>query len=189
MGLIEIRVGRGIYVRRVDVDSFLDKTIKPVIDVTSEMEDLFEVREILEVAVVELAAKRRTEEQLEQMFEQLESDRKRAELGSHRAEDAIHFHQSLFEASQNAVLASLVNVVAELIRYRENPQPGREAAMRDLAEHTSIYEAVRDRMAPDAVRAMRNHLRKAAENIRARRELSKDGQPAAGSAKGIFAGN
>ena len=38
IGLIETRVGRGVYVQEIDVETYLNQTVKPVLDVSSELD-------------------------------------------------------------------------------------------------------------------------------------------------------
>lgn len=78
------------------------------------MEDLDEVRQLLEMKIAEKAATNRTEADLIKIQEALNIRKKAAEAGDVKAciEADIQFHTAVSEASKNEVLADLYKTVA-----------------------------------------------------------------------------
>jgi DNA-binding FadR family transcriptional regulator len=123
------------------------------------LEDLFELRKMVEPQAAALAATRRTEDQLETMRRAL------ADMGKHtlatnegRLADR-HFHLTLLQASDNAFLMTLASGIAAAITWttvykqRENPSP------RDpLPDHTQVYRAIAAGNAKRARKAMHDLL-------------------------------
>ncbi len=162
-GVVRVEQGRGTFVNPTSEWLPLD----PQLLATLVRRDhglaaqLTEVRRIVEVGAVTLAARRRTPEDLGRMREALE----RAEAAF--AEDDveafsradIEFHQAVLDAVENHfVPALLVPVDAALREIRSQTSRDRRASRRALVMHTRIYEAIRRRSSTAAADAMRQHL-------------------------------
>jgi DNA-binding FadR family transcriptional regulator len=119
------------------------------------LEDLFELRKMVEPQAAALAAARRTDDQLEIMRRAL------AEMGKHtlateagRVADR-QFHTALLRAGDNAFLMTLASGIAAAIHWttvykqRENPSP------RDpLQDHEQVFRAIAAGNAAKAHKAM-----------------------------------
>ncbi|MDT0615681.1 GntR family transcriptional regulator [Streptomyces lancefieldiae] len=130
---------------------------------SDEARQLFEVRLSLDPTAAELAARRRTGEDIAVMRSAvarlLPVTRQWGEeaLAAHRA-----FHQALYRASHNDVLIRLLDDLWDKSdRYRrlglELP-PGDEPRTRDLQEHHHLVDLVEDGRAADAAQLMRDHI-------------------------------
>jgi DNA-binding GntR family transcriptional regulator len=130
---------------------------------SDEARQLFEVRLSLDPTAAELAAQRRTEEDLTVMRAAadhlLPVTRQWGEeaLAAHRT-----FHQALYRASRNDVLIRLLDDLWDKSdRYRrlglELP-PGDEPRTRDLQEHHQLVDLIEARRPADAARLMRDHI-------------------------------
>ncbi len=145
--LLEVRQGDGTYVRAsVDSAEVMRRVAR------ASLLDHFEMRAVLEAAAARIAAERRTDEDIERLSRLLEA---RGE-----ADDAIDrntfvdndaaFHLAIAQASHNQALADLYRYFASAVRANisaalddfDMPEP-------DLAAHSRILSAIRDR-APDA---------------------------------------
>ena len=126
-------------------------------------DQMFEARLVLEVAVAGLAAERAApgrviviSDETTGMFASLESP-------AIFLEHDIRFHQAVAAASDNPILASVVEMVAKVFYELRR---GRIGVARDLRvaadEHRAIYQAIRARDAERARKAMGDHLRRAA---------------------------
>jgi len=176
-GVIDIKAGRGAYVRRNDFESFLERASVPLLNDFSDVAALSEVREILEVASVERAAVNRTQEHLNALEERLRRDEELVGQGHYRLDDDIDFHRLLFEAAGNKVLLRFVQLIREATRsvYEEHLlSPA--AARTTLAEHTAIYRAVRDKKPAKAATEIRNHLQATADTILAHMRANEEYQ-------------
>ncbi|MEU3983455.1 GntR family transcriptional regulator [Streptomyces sp. NPDC026672] len=130
---------------------------------SAEARELFEVRLSLDPTAAELAAGRRTEEDLAVMRAAVDRllpvTRQWGEeaLTAHRA-----FHQALYRASHNEVLCRLLDDLWDKSdRYRrlglELP-PGDGPRTRDLEEHHRLVDLVEEGRAAEAARLMRDHI-------------------------------
>jgi GntR family transcriptional repressor for pyruvate dehydrogenase complex len=124
---------------------------------------MFEARLVLEVAVAGLAAERAAAEKVmaisdetTEMFASLDAP------GTFLDHD-IRFHQAVAAASDNPILASLVEMVSKLFYELRRESIGPATDKKQAAEeHRLIYQAIRAHDADRAREAMANHLRRAA---------------------------
>jgi GntR family transcriptional regulator, transcriptional repressor for pyruvate dehydrogenase complex len=176
MGLVEVKAGRGTYVRSDALESAVTRAMGPLLDQSTKLLDLAEVREPLELLAARLAAERRTEEHLQHMREQLERSREKVAQGQFRVEDDLEFHRLVFEAAGNQVLMQFVGSVGELMRtFRQGRLAGsQELQQLTVDEHVAIYEAIRDRHVRQAVSSMRTQVRDTAAAILAQIQQNKE---------------
>jgi GntR family transcriptional regulator, transcriptional repressor for pyruvate dehydrogenase complex len=124
---------------------------------------MFEARLVLEVAVAGLAAERAAPEKVmaisdetTEMFASLDAP------GTFLDHD-IRFHQAVAAASDNPILASLVEMVSKLFYQLRRESIGPATDKKQAAEeHRLVYQAIRAHDADRAREAMANHLRRAA---------------------------
>ena len=161
LGVVRSRRGSGTYIPEgpptlgAEALSFLAALHKFTID------DVYEVRRILEVGAAGLAAERATPDHLATLAEEVTglfaslADRQVFLIHD------INFHRSIAAASGNPIVASLVEMVSALHYERRRTTAERAAGreLRDAADaHRQIYQAVRTRDAERARRSMNDHL-------------------------------
>jgi GntR family transcriptional regulator, transcriptional repressor for pyruvate dehydrogenase complex len=161
LGVVRSRRGSGTYIPDrpptlgAEALSFLAALHKFTID------DVYEVRRILEVGAAGLAAERASPDQVATLAEEVTglfaslTDRQVFLLHD------INFHRSIAAASGNPIVASLVEMVSALHyeRRRVTAERAADRELRDAADaHRQIYQAVRARDADRARRAMNDHL-------------------------------
>jgi GntR family transcriptional repressor for pyruvate dehydrogenase complex len=163
MGLIEIKVGDGIYVREVDFLPYIE-SINLSISSRLQIErdsfiKLWEVRKILEVGMVDLAIKQVTETHLKSLRWCIQEMEKNIEDQEVFISSGIRFHRLIAEMAQNEILILIWDTLANLIRrshdkiYRISRSP-----KRSLQAHKRIYLALKRRDSQEAVEAMRTHM-------------------------------
>lgn len=120
--------------------------------------DLFELRMVIEPAAAELAAARRTGEQLAQMGHALE-EMARHGLTNPAGQIADQaFHATLLRATRNRTLISLASSIEAAVRWTTIYKQRRHKLPRDpLPDHRQLYEAVIAADGAGARRAM-SHL-------------------------------
>ena len=119
-----------------------------------------EVRECLELATTNLAARRATEEQLEQIAAACESMRGLEGQASEASLADVAFHRAIAEATGNELFLVLVDSLSDvLLQVRMATLGDRERGLQALEEHRRIAEALGRRDVDAAVEAMRAHLR------------------------------
>ncbi|MDI7775245.1 FadR/GntR family transcriptional regulator [Asticcacaulis sp. EMRT-3] len=104
---------------------------------------LFELRLITEPAAAELAAARRSEEQVARMgaaLKIMERDTLQTETGR-RAD--LDFHHTLIEATGNEALASLTSSIGAAVSWTTRYKARQNALTRDpVPDHVLVYEAI-----------------------------------------------
>jgi GntR family transcriptional repressor for pyruvate dehydrogenase complex len=180
LGVVRSRRGSGTYIPEgpptlgAEALSFLAALHKFTI------EDVYEVRRILEVGAAGLAAERATPDHLATLAEDV------AGLFASLADRQvflvhdINFHRGIAAASGNPIVASLVEMVSALHyeRRRATAERAADRELRDAADaHRHIYQAVRAHDPDRARRSMNDHLLRS-QSYQAR-EVS---APAAGQA-------
>jgi DNA-binding FadR family transcriptional regulator len=163
MGLIEIKVGDGIYVKEVNFLPYIE-SVNLSISSRLQMEQdsfvkLWEVRKILEVGMVDFLPKRITEPFLKSLLHCIEEMEKNIDDQDAFISSGIRFHRLIAEAGQNEILILIWDTLANLIRkshdkiYRIARSP-----KRSLLAHKRIYSALKKRNIQKAVEAMKQHM-------------------------------
>jgi GntR family transcriptional repressor for pyruvate dehydrogenase complex len=158
MGLLETRHGAGTFVVRaapLEVDAFT---------VTIDMQDapiqeLFEIRLLLEPSVTERATARITEVELAELHDKL--DRMEASVGDPQTFALIDadFHRVVHVAARSATMLSLLDGIADLARRGRTISTVQAGVRRrTLQEHRAILAALEDRDPVLAREAMAAHL-------------------------------
>jgi DNA-binding FadR family transcriptional regulator len=161
-GVLQPVQGRGTYVSPADRWTSVEALVRLHRgDAAYAIEQLVEVRTMIEVGAAELFARHGTEEDLTAMAEDL--DRMRAAHAAGAVDDFvtadISFHDRVLQGCGNPFVRATFRPISRALhdaRLRTSEVPViREHA---LAEHESILTALRDRSAPAAGDAMRSHL-------------------------------
>ncbi|WP_328806992.1 FadR/GntR family transcriptional regulator [Nocardiopsis coralli] len=155
-GLVEIRHGGGTYLR---TDHLRPEPVSILVDRKRRLPDVLDAREALETKLAELAAQRRTDDDLAALdgaLDVMEADIASGELG----EDGDHrFHAAITAAARNELLAAFMSELSDQIaetRKESLHQPERPA--QSLRQHRDIVDAIRAQDPEAAVAAMRAHL-------------------------------
>ncbi len=163
MGLVTIRQGEGTFVTRFDPDEVLSgfEPIQPVTE--QDIMSLLEVRKIIETGIVQLAAERRSDEDLQRIetaLKEMEIAVANGELGE---KSDWQFHYEIAKASHNPILESIMQSISEtmsktLKASREKMFQAKGNAERLLAEHKDIYKAIANKNTKKAEESMLFHL-------------------------------
>lgn len=159
VGVIEIKHGSGVYVRESRDVMVVSNPVFGGVVSKKLMIDLIEARTSIETLSAALAAEHAGEEQLERMAAHLE------EAGKHLDDDGVlntnnmAFHREIAKASNNVVLAQLLDVLADLFKSEQRVIIDIYSSRRkDHEEHLGILEALRARDSRQAEERMRRHL-------------------------------
>jgi GntR family transcriptional regulator, galactonate operon transcriptional repressor len=130
------------------------------------LDELSELRSIIEPMVARLTATHASATETLQICEAYDQMEKYADEAQKLVEADIRFHQLLFEATHNRLLAALVPAFSLLLRtnFEIAVRAGKETS-RNLKEHRQIAEAVSRRDPELAQRATRKLLTKNAGEI------------------------
>lgn len=144
LGLLESRPGDGTYVRSTsELGAVLGRRITE-----ESVNEVFEVREALEVQAARLAALRITEGQMEELHRLL-AMRYEGETASDRLSADVQFHQLIVEASGNPLITELHHGLEPAVIHDESNYSGLNIDGFLQAEHKAILDALA-RHDPDA---------------------------------------
>jgi GntR family transcriptional repressor for pyruvate dehydrogenase complex len=133
---------------------------------SKKIQDLLQVRSVLEPAIAALAARNATAEDIAKMEQALQDMEQNVSDGYKYIEADNAFHNALAEASKNSVFQLLTNSIVDLLqesRRLATSNPG--AAKRANKFHQRILQAVSEKNINEAVSVMRGHMRQAAEEV------------------------
>lgn len=155
LGTISVRHGEGAVI----VTRPGDGLVTAVREHRSTMPDIIDARSALETKIAALAARRRTQQDLDRIDGALELMAAQVEEGERGLEGDQAFHEAVTQAARSGVLARLMREIAALIRetrIESLSTPGRPQD--SLASHREIAEAIRAQDPRAAAQAMEDHI-------------------------------
>lgn len=163
-GIIEIRQGEGTYIRQVTAEDISLNIPNYAAFSQQDLQQIFEVRKILELGLIENAAKHRTDQQLEQLKQTIDTMYE-ALIDPQASSDAdMRFHTIIAEAANNPLLVSMLQSVSKPIstqiqHTRSILSTTNPNALYNLhEEHIVIYNAIVSGNCNQAKQAMAKHL-------------------------------
>jgi GntR family transcriptional repressor for pyruvate dehydrogenase complex len=167
-GVIEARQGLGAFVLSPDQRSAI-RIDREALKDSGNMQQLFELRRILETESATLAASRRSKENLAAIKAALDrmGGEERWEEGSIDAD--LVFHREIAKATGNNYIHTFISFVCEQIRrsihYARLTNPLHDLVEVNVGEHVRIYEALAAGDPEAAGTAMAAHIVGAAERV------------------------
>lgn len=170
MGLVIIRKGHGVFVVEASLGTVINNVGDALVLKKEEVEQLFEIRKVLETQAAHWAAERATGEEIEYLY-RLVAEAKAACKDPDTNMEIITthdttFHNAVIEASHNSVLgmvmSGLLGALAK-VRARTMSLPGRVS--QSILDHEEIVKAVMSREGKKASKAMLNHLESVERSI------------------------
>lgn len=158
-GLVVSRAGAGTFVSTESLDTLISIIASSLTDERDVLNDVFEVRHLLEPQIAALAAERADPLDLQKMEEALYEQERQVARGETGVEGDTAFHFALAQATQNGALVKVISTIADVLRQSRDQSlqsPGRP--QRSLASHRHILEMVRRRDADEATSAMEYHI-------------------------------
>lgn len=114
LGLVEIRHGEGVYLLRPP-GAVIPSLAFEIVESEVDHPMIWEVREGIEVQAARLAARRRTDEDLEAMRAALRDMRESIADGGDGIDGDRRFHRAVAQAAHNALLAQLTDQLSDVI--------------------------------------------------------------------------
>ncbi len=166
-GWLDVRQGGGTFVKAV-LPSDPKQGADQMFHNAGSLTELLEVRKVLEIGAVSLAAARRAPDDLARLREILASMESSLEAGDTESGERAdtEFHMAIVAASGNTLLAQMMESLAE--RFASSISQTRElwfyrergTAQRLLGEHRRIYDAIEVGDAKLAEHVLGEHLNK-----------------------------
>lgn len=160
-GFVEVRHGGGTYLVRDTLDP---EPVEQLVERRRRLPDVLDAREAMETKLAELAAQRRSDEDIEAMAAALRLMEREIEAGDPGEEGDRRFHAAVTAAARSSLLEEFMRVIADQItesRHESLRQPGRPS--RSLAQHQRILDAIRAGNPKAAAAAMRKHVQTVAK--------------------------
>ncbi|MBC7591387.1 MAG: FadR family transcriptional regulator [Salinibacterium sp.] len=156
LGVIDVQHGTGA---TIIARPTLASVIQGFREHRNRLPDIIEARSTLEVKLAELAAARRTDEDLASIDEALVAMAAEIADGGRGVAGDERFHAAVTAAAQSSVLATMMGLIQEMVRetrIESLGQPGRPE--QSLKSHRVIADAIRQGNAKAAAKAMKDHI-------------------------------
>ncbi|OZI30996.1 GntR family transcriptional regulator [Bordetella genomosp. 10] len=166
--LIESRQGSGVYVRPASVEPLnFDDLPSASRDAVIQ---IVEVRRALESEVAELAALRRSDEDLRRIRQAVDDLAQAVREGRDGVEEDVAFHRAIGQAAGNPFLISTLDYLAQFLRSATRVTRANEARRADFAqavteEHDRVVQAIAAGDAKAARQAAADHMNNAIVRI------------------------
>jgi GntR family transcriptional regulator, transcriptional repressor for pyruvate dehydrogenase complex len=159
VGLLEPRQGVGTVVRDISVDTVVAPVTSVLLQKRKAINELIDVRMIIEPALARRAAQHATAEQIAEMRAILDRQDEKVARGELATEEDTAFHYAIATAANNSVMLKLVHVLMDYLREtRERSLEVGGRQEKSLAGHRRILTALEQGDAAAAEAAMRRHL-------------------------------
>ena len=159
-GVIKIQNQSGSYVSNIGV-TIIDGLLSNILTLEdADMDSLVDARLHIEPEIAGLAAERANKLAIERLRMVFNKHTKKTGDGNDAMEEDILFHIRIAEAAGNAVLRSIIMILAQDIIQKTREIEGCEGNRKSeaLAEHQSILEAIEKGDRTEASAAMKLHL-------------------------------
>ena len=163
IGLIESRPGEGTFIRNsFDEDIFNPLSLVLLLN-DNVAEELLELRRVLEIDCVKLAAQRATEEQIAEMGSYIDDLLSSSGYEEESIKADKMFHYTIARASGNTVLLFFMRSISEAmdfhIKNTRTKLVSKKTTMSDFArQHQLIFKALKARAPEKAAAEMKHHL-------------------------------
>ncbi|MFJ7932912.1 FadR/GntR family transcriptional regulator [Sporosarcina sp. NPDC096371] len=163
MGLVVMRQGEGTFVTKFDAANFTLPVTAGLLMKQEDIQELYEVRKILEAGTAASAATYHEVEDLDSLRDAIE-DMKNAGANGEIGEGAdLRFHMAIANASHNQILIHLMRSVSEIMtnvlrETREVLIYSEKKSVSLIEEHERIYDAIKERQPELARQYMLEHL-------------------------------
>lgn len=132
--------------------------------------NLAEFRQILEPGLAELAAQRRTDQDLAMMQDYLDAIQLSIDNGDPDQTKALGFHRLIADACHNPFISTLMEAVIHVFQEVLAKEPDLDTARKDILYNEQFYKYIKERNGEKARQLMKQHFDTLEEIIRQRRK-------------------
>jgi len=170
LGFIESKPGEGTFITKADPEVLIEPLALTLMIDNDNVFELYEIRKIIEVGNVGLAARRAQKEDLKKIREALELMKESIKDSGVVNDADFEFHLRIAEATNNRILVKIMNTISDLLynsietslqqlyRVEGNPEML-------LKQHKKVYQSIVDKNPQGAKQAMYHHLEATKEEI------------------------
>jgi DNA-binding FadR family transcriptional regulator len=144
IGLIEVRRGSGLFLRESFLEPLVENLPYGLLFDLEELEELLEVRRVLETGMISQAIAAMTDERIAELEQVLSAIARKAALPSEFPEEDRAFHRLLHQNVGNRVLLKILDAFwLTFHKAVEYADLGGSEPLSTYLDHASILEAVR----------------------------------------------
>lgn len=155
LGMIETKKKRGMILGRPDILSAFERVLDPLIIDKDTLQDIFELRLVLETGLADLLYLRKTDKDIEEL-EKIAKSEKHVDDQPFRIKNEIAFHGKLYEITRNDTLKRFQSMLLPIFGYvlavEKVPQP-------TGVSHLDLVEILKTGTKEDFRRGMLEHLK------------------------------
>ena len=158
LGILETRRGIGVFVKKFSFRPLLDNLAYGLQDSLRDVEELREIRRVLETGLIDKTIAMIGREDLDELRQVTAQMKARAERNESFAAEDQQFHQLLFRCQNNHTLSALIDIFwmafskASNFHNLENPTP-----LDTWRDHHEIVEAIVRKDVAEARRRLDEH--------------------------------
>ncbi|MCY6369562.1 FadR/GntR family transcriptional regulator [Clostridium ganghwense] len=164
IGVIETRTGEGTFISNNEGSMKFLEPLSLILALEEDVvQELLELRMVLECDCIRLAVDKITDEELDEMKRYIEvlEESKGNEKSSIEAD--MMFHYTIAKASRNKVLYQVLTSISEVMNLhikntRTRLASDSETMHKFIEQHIEIYNAMKQRNSDKAIKAIRGHL-------------------------------
>jgi GntR family transcriptional repressor for pyruvate dehydrogenase complex len=162
IGLVEARQGEGNFIKENFEESLVDPYLLIFMLNGSNKEQILELRRMIEIETVALAAMKITEEEIAEL-EQCLASLTEAEDEASKVKWDKKFHYNIAKASKNILIINMMNAVSSLMDSFISDARGSILMISEnrdvlMKQHEAILEGIKKHNQSAASEAMRQHL-------------------------------
>lgn len=171
LGMIETKPRRGMIMAKPDLLGGLQRVLNPLILSQENLDDLFELRLILEMGIAELLFARRSEAKLREL-EAIVS--RQEQLPVLNKEDEVEFHGKLYEMTENQTFRRFQSLLIPVFDhvFKTHHEHGRRVDVSGTVTHRDLLNVLKNGNPAAFREAMLDHLAPYFSGVQARSSAS-----------------
>ncbi|NTS43912.1 FadR family transcriptional regulator [Flavisolibacter sp. BT320] len=168
LGIVETKRKRGMVMSNPDILSSFEKVLDPLIIDETTLQDIFELRLVLEMGLADLLYKRKTDAEIEALEKIARAEKTDTNF---RVQNEIAFHGKLYEMTQNQTLkrfqTMLLPIFAYVITLEKKP-------IRGKVSHIDLVDILKNGTKEDFKEGMLAHLQPHFDRLKPAASASKN---------------
>lgn len=160
IGAIEIKQGKGTFISEEVSTNIISNHIRSLLNIRKpDILYCLEVRKIIEIGTIGLAAKRASEKEIGELHSSIQRMKKLIEHPKEFAAENINFHLIIIKASKNPLIIAIFNSIHDLfIEEQEGVAEVLDLKSKSIRSHANIYNAIKNHDDKKSKKEMEKHL-------------------------------
>ncbi|MCR6544567.1 FadR/GntR family transcriptional regulator [Dehalobacterium formicoaceticum] len=159
LGAIQYVRGKGVIVKKIDINYLLSNIGFLLFDPENSLHDLFEARDAIEIKAVQLAVQNRTKKDMDIMEDAIMEMERNIIMKKDVGNASIRFHSAIIAASGNDIIIKINEILMEPLKY------SRKLSLKEILQqntalsyHKELFQAIKEQDVEKATLAMHEHL-------------------------------